>query len=281
MGRRSVGGRLPGRRGPAPRWEAAQRLRFEVRPITRLPPSGAKIWRTPAAPGSRARDAVRSVSRGTIVRGAAGTGTGPSGSGRGVLHLVVDRDQLGDLVLLGPGGHHHLNRVARFVTEQGLPDGRGRRDSAQGRVRFLRGHDLVDDRLPVLGLAQAHRRAEAHLVPRDLVQVDEGEGGQAGVEVAQARLEEALTLLGRLVLGVLAQVAVLPGAENLLRKLHLQLVVESTDLLLEPLLDLVHYGRPRLCPPNPVILSRLPPPWPPPTRSSAAAVTPWCSGCAG
>ena len=63
------------------------------------------------------------------------------------------------------------------------------------------------------------------------------------VELADARLQVALPLLGRLVLGVLAQVAVLAGPLDLLRELDLQLVVERPDLLLEPLLDLDHRSR--------------------------------------
>ncbi len=102
---------------------------------------------------------------------------------------------------------------------------------------------------------------------RDLVEVDEGERGHAAVKLADARLQEALALLGRLVLRVLPQVAVLPGLQDLLGELHLQLVVERLDLLLEPLLDLQHlrlrprnhgyyHGLPRMDAPSEPIRSR-------------------------
>ena len=53
------------------------------------------------------------------------------------------------------------------------------------------------------------------------------------MDLADARLEEALALLGRLVLRVLAQVAVLPRLQDLLGKVDLQLVVQDADLFFE------------------------------------------------
>ncbi len=79
-----------------------------------------------------------------------------------------------------------------------------------------------------------------HLPLRDLVEVDHGERGQPPVDLADARLEEALALLGRLVLGVLPQVAVLPRLQDLLGKVDLQLVVQDADLFFELLLDVDH-----------------------------------------
>jgi len=50
-----------------------------------------------------------------------------------------------------------------------------------------------------------------------------------------ARLDEALALLGRMVLGVLAQVAVLPRPLDLFRQILRQLAVERGDFRLESL----------------------------------------------
>ena len=51
--------------------------------------------------------------------------------------------------------------------------------------------------------------------------------------------DEALALLGRLVFGVLAQVAELAGALDFLRQLRLQLAVQAHDLVLELLEELL------------------------------------------
>ena len=99
-------------------------------------------------------------------------------------------------------------------------------------IGLFRGDDLVDDLVAGVGLAQAHRGAEAHLVAGNLVEVGDGERGGAPVELADARLEELLPLLGRLVLGVLAQVAVLARLQDLLGKEDLELVVELLASLL-------------------------------------------------
>ena len=109
------------------------------------------------------------------------------------------------------------------------------------------------------------------------------------MELADAGLQEALALLGRLVLGVLAQVAVLPRLQDLLGKEDLQLVVELLDLVLEPLLDLDHRflapgnRRPALVgrAANPrVILSRSPRDARADSSPSGAAATPWSAACA-
>ena len=62
------------------------------------------------------------------------------------------------------------------------------------------------------------------------------------MELRHARLQEALALLGRLVLGVLAQVPVLARLQDLLGQVDLELVVELLDLVLKPLLDIEHVG---------------------------------------
>ena len=60
------------------------------------------------------------------------------------------------------------------------------------------------------------------------------------MELAQAGIDERLPLLGGVVLGVLAQVAVGAGFEDFPGKIHAQLDFELRDLLLEPLNDFFH-----------------------------------------
>ena len=60
--------------------------------------------------------------------------------------------------------------------------------------------------------------------------------GDALLEHADPRFDQPLPLLGGRVLGVLAQIAQLAGALDLLRQLQLQLAIERVNLVLE-LLD--------------------------------------------
>ena len=102
-------------------------------------------------------------------------------------------------------------------------------------VRVL-GHDELEDERLAVALDDVHGRAEAGAVVRDAVDVDQRDLRHALLEHADARLDEPLPLLRGLVLGVLAQVAQLARALDLLGQLELQLAVERVDLVLE-LLD--------------------------------------------
>ena len=110
-------------------------------------------------------------------------------------------------------------------------------------IGLFRGDDLVDDLVARVDLPQAHRGAEAHLVAGNLVEVGEGESGGPPMELADARLEELLPFLRRLVLGVLAQVAVLARLQDLLGQEDLELVVELSHLFFEAFLDFEDHAR--------------------------------------
>src|SRR4051812_44913150 len=236
---------------PAPSCAATHRRTFAGRPMRRLCPSGPRTWATPGAVGSRARSARTSPpSRGTRFRRGPDTmraQTGKAASGlRGlVLHLIVDGDQADDLVFLDAGRDADLDDVSLLVVEQALADRRGRRNAPLRRVRLLRSDEIVRDRVSGGGVLERDGGAQPHLVPRDLVEVHEAQRAQPAMELADPGLQEALALLGRLVLGVLAQVAVLARALDLLGKLDLELVVERPDLFLEPLLYVDHSVRDR------------------------------------
>ena len=82
----------------------------------------------------------------------------------------------------------------------------------------------------------SQRRAEAGAILRNAIDLDQRDLGDALLQHADPRLDEPLPLFGRLIFGVLAQVAELAGALDLLRQLELQLVVQRLDFVFE-LLD--------------------------------------------
>ena len=67
------------------------------------------------------------------------------------------------------------------------------------------------------------------------------EVGEALAELADARLDELLALLGHVVLGVLAEIAERGGLLDLFGKFMDQLVFERVDLFLQLSLDLLSH----------------------------------------
>ena len=80
-----------------------------------------------------------------------------------------------------------------------------------------------------------HRRPEAGAVLRDAVEIDHRDLADALLEHGDARVDDLLPLLRRLVLGILAEVAKLARALNLLGEFDLQLALQCRDLVIEPL----------------------------------------------
>ena len=101
-----------------------------------------------------------------------------------------------------------------------------------GRVGILRHDQLIHDG-GATDLLQMHRRPERDLVRGQPVEVHQGQIRDPFLEQADLGLDQTLPLLGRLILGVLSQVTVLPGPLNLLGKIVLELTVQSLDLVLE------------------------------------------------
>ena len=91
-------------------------------------------------------------------------------------------------------------------------------------------------------------RAEGDLVARELRRVDDLGEGELGLDVLDARLDERVLLAGRVVLGVLAQVAVLAGRRDLLDHLRALDALELLELFLQTLVprrghrDRIHGG---------------------------------------
>ena len=89
---------------------------------------------------------------------------------------------------------------------------------------------------PLVG-AQVDGRAEAGLVVRHAVEVDQRDLADALLQHGDAGVDDLLALFRRLVLGVLTQIAQLARALDLLRELYLQLALERRDLVVESLED--------------------------------------------
>jgi hypothetical protein len=74
-------------------------------------------------------------------------------------------------------------------------------------VGLLAGHELVFHFFILGAVEDGHGRAEADFILGDIVHVDQRQVGKALAQLADARLQILLALLGRVILGVLAEVA--------------------------------------------------------------------------
>src|SRR3989344_2544944 len=115
---------------------------------------------------------------------------------------------LGDLVGLAAAGGHDLHDVARLLADDRPRDRRGDRDAAALHVGLVLAHDLVAGLL--LGVLVDHRDggAELHLAARQLGDVDHLGPRHAVFDVGDLAFDPALALLGRVILGVLGEIAV-------------------------------------------------------------------------
>ena len=152
-----------------------------------------------------------------------------------VLASSMDRQQLDDFELPRAARRRHLDRVAFLLVQERAADRRRRRDQSLGRVGVF-GHHELKDQLLAGALDDVQRRSEAGAIGRDAIDVEQRDLRHALLQHADARLDQPLALLGRVVLGVLAQVAQLARAQDFPRQLDLQLAIERVNLVLE-LLD--------------------------------------------
>src|SRR5213079_2535859 len=89
---------------------------------------------------------------------------------------------------------------------------------------------------------EPHRRAEDDLAARELRGVDDLGLGEDGLDLSRAPLDEALPLLGGVVLGVLLEIAVCSGlldVTDIFRALDL---AQALELVLEKLLPAGRHG---------------------------------------
>jgi len=97
-----------------------------------------------------------------------------------------------------------LTRISpNALAHNAASDRRCRRDQAFRDIGLLAGHQPVLDLLVLLRVEDQNRRAEPGAVARNVGQVDERKLSHAALELAQARVDELLALLGHVILGVL------------------------------------------------------------------------------
>ena len=118
----------------------------------------------------------------------------------------LERD-LEDLVALAAARRVDLDRVALLLADQGAGRGRGDRDLALLHVGLHLADDLVGLLLLGILILERDRAAEHHRVALQLGDVDDLGARQLVLELGDAALVQALRLLGRMVFGVLGQVA--------------------------------------------------------------------------
>ena len=131
-----------------------------------------------------------------------------------------------------PPGVIDFDRVAGFLVEKRAADRRGRGDEPLRRIGVF-GHDELKHQLLAVALDDVERRSETGAIGRNAIDVDQRDLGDALLQHADPRLDQALPLFRRVVLRVLAQVAQLARALDLLRQLELQLAIERLDFVLE------------------------------------------------
>src|SRR5690606_17737921 len=159
----------------------------------------------------------RSARRRCVVAASAEQWTRPE---RLLVVFVVDSHEADDFERPHAAGRRDVDFVAFLAADERAAYGRGDRDEAAIRIGIL-GHDELDLKFTV-AFAQRELRPEAGPVARDAVQVHQLNLRDAHPQHRDPGFDEALALLGRGVLGVLAQVAQLARPLYLLRQLLLQ-----------------------------------------------------------
>src|SRR5580700_792155 len=159
------------------------------------------------------------------------------------LGFVVDRHQLQNFQLAFAIRRDHGGHIADLLANNGFADGRGGGDQALADVRLFAGDELVLDFLIFRDVVDQHGRAEGGAVARDVGQVDEGEFGHAFFELAEARVDEVLALLGHVVLGVLAEIAHSHGLLDFRGKFVGELVFEQLDFFEQLFLNMFRHQK--------------------------------------
>src|ERR1700730_432775 len=157
------------------------------------------------------------------------------------LLVLVNGDEANDFKFLLAGWGGNLNFIANFAVEQRLADGRGRGDHSLFDVSLFGAYELVFDFDLALDVQHDDARTVTGTILRDVAEIEHAEIAHAPFELADAGVDEALALFGKLVLGVFGEVAVGPGDSNLFGQLDTELVLERADLVQELLLDVLEW----------------------------------------
>src|SRR5262245_50429683 len=147
--------------------------------------------------------------------------------------FVVDGHELQDFELAGAVRRGHRDFIAFFLVQELAADRRRGGNKALLRVGVFRHDELVLEFVFVLTDGDA--RAETGLAVRNAVDVHERDLAHAALQHGNAGVDVGLAFLRGLIFGVLAQVAQLAGALDLLGELHVQLALERVDLVFESL----------------------------------------------
>ncbi len=153
---------------------------------------------------------------------------------------VVDGGEFEDFEFALAVGGDDGGGVADLFAEEGAADGGGGGDEAFGDVGLFAGDEFVGELLVLGGVEDDDGGAEADFVAGDVVEVDHGELAHALFELAEARVDEDLALLGHVVFGVFGEVAEGDGFFDLRGEFGGELVFESFDLIFEGLFDVFH-----------------------------------------
>ena len=148
--------------------------------------------------------------------------------------------ELENLQLFDAAGTDDLDFVAHLLIEQRAADRRGGGNLAVGGVGFLAGDQVIGDLFVAFGIEHHHGGAEPHLIVRNLGEIHHGHFGQALLQLADAGIEKTLAIFGRVVLGILAEVAVCARLQDLLGQLDQILVFEHGNFILEFFLNIGH-----------------------------------------
>src|SRR5262245_12272993 len=163
----------------------------------------------------------------------------PARGGRrpGLLETDVE-----DLELPGALRDVHRHAVADLLAQQRARHRRGHRDPPLRDVGLLLAQDLVGDALAAVHVLEVDRHPETHLVRRLAGGVDHLGARETVLEQADAPLEVALPLLGRVELRVLGDVAVRPRGLDLAHDARALDALQVAELLLELLVARARHG---------------------------------------
>jgi cytochrome d ubiquinol oxidase subunit II len=136
----------------------------------------------------------------------------PSGRTHHACSLLVD--DLGNLVGASARRRRDFRLIAFFLADHGTGERRGHRNLAFFDVRLVFTDNLVGELLFRIDVDNRDRRAETDFLAAQLADVDDVGARQLVVEFADASLDEALLLLGGVILGVFRKIAVRPRLGN-------------------------------------------------------------------
>ena len=159
------------------------------------------------------------------------------------LLVFVDGNKTHNFKFLGPGRSGYFYFVAHFAIEQSPADGRGGGDKTLLGVGFFRADQLVFDLDVAVCIQHNDAGAVAGTIFGDIGEVEHAEIAHALFKLADASVDEALALLGKLVFGVFGEVAVGPGYRNFLGKVDAALVLEGGEFVLNFLLNFLQWIR--------------------------------------